>query len=327
MKHISIIAALSLSLAGVAHADNKDKADALFKQGKKQMADKRYADACDSFEKSYKLDPGIGSQLNIAKCYEEWGKIGRAFVAYQAAEKMAKDAKDNREPKIHELVVALEPNVPRLTIKLPTGAPADVKVTLDNRPVDTLGEPFVIDPGPHTIEWTVKGNPKKSKVVAVDRGGESEVTLDFAKVAPTPPTGGETTGDQIGEDKVEPPKPTPPGRNQRLGGIALAGGGVLAIGISSYLALSAKSKYDDALEMYCGGVKTSCDMTGLEVTHDARSTANTATVVFLVGAAMVGGGAALYFLAPKGGTEEQSAFYLTPSVRPDGVGVVFGGKL
>ncbi|HEY5945200.1 MAG TPA: hypothetical protein VIV40_06905, partial [Kofleriaceae bacterium] len=103
-----------IALTSTAHADNKDKADALFKQGKKQMSEKRYADACDSFEKSYKLDPGIGAQLNIAKCYEEWGKIGRAFVSYQAAEKMAIDAKDDREAKIHERVVALEPNVPHL---------------------------------------------------------------------------------------------------------------------------------------------------------------------------------------------------------------------
>jgi hypothetical protein len=81
--------------------------------------------------------------------------------------------------------------------------------------------------------------------------------------------------------------------------------------------------------MYCGGMANTCDATGLEITHDARSTANTATIVFIVGAAMVGGGAALYFLAPHGpaaNSEEQSV-YLTPSVSPHGVGVVFGGTL
>ena len=75
-----------LLVAGTARADNKDKADALFKQGKKLMGEKRYADACSSFEESNKLDPGIGTELNIAKCYEEWGKLGRAFTSYQLAE-------------------------------------------------------------------------------------------------------------------------------------------------------------------------------------------------------------------------------------------------
>ncbi len=321
---ISIVA-----LAATAHADNKDKADSLFKQGKKLMGEKRYADACEAFEKSYKLDPGIGAQLNIAKCYEDWGKIGRAFTAYQAAEKMAKDANDSRAPKIHELIVDLEPDVPHLTIKVPKDAPSSLEVTLDTRPVDTLGEPFVIDPGPHTIEWSVKGSAKKSKIVAVDRGGDSEVTLDVPKVEQDSSTGG-TGRDTNGKPSDKVDSPPAPGRNMRLGGIALAGAGAIAMGVSGYMAFSAKSKYDDGLEMYCGGMANNCDMMGLEVTHDARSTANKATIVFLVGAALVGGGVAMYVLAPKGPapTEQRpTALYLTPSVRPDGVGVVFGGQL
>jgi hypothetical protein len=338
-----------LAFATSAHADNKDKADALFKAGKKLMAEKRYADACEAFEKSYKLDPGIGAQLNIAKCYEDWGKIGRAFVAYQAAEKMAKDASDSRESKIHELVVALEPNVPHLTIKVPADAPKDLRVTLDSRPVETLDEPFPIDPGPHTVEWMVKGSPKQNKIVQVDRGADSEVVVELSKPAPVvdkgagdkgagdkgagdkgagdkgaSDTGGETGGDN------EPSTPPTPGRGMRLGGIAMAGAGVIAIGVSSYMTLSARSKYKDALEMHCSGMTNNCDSMGLTITRDARSTANKATVVFFVGVALVGGGAALYFLAPRGpavSAEESSAFYVSPSISPDEVGLVFGGSL
>jgi tetratricopeptide (TPR) repeat protein len=327
----SLLVAVLVVLAGVAHADNKDKADALFKHGKKLMAEKRYADACEAFENSFKLDPGIGTQLNIARCYEEWGKLGRAFVAYQTAEKIAKDANDSRVPKIHELVAALEPEVPHLTIKAPKGRPADLHVTLDGNPVETLDAALVVDPGPHTIEWWVTGGAKKSKVVAIDRGGDSEVSIDVPKAEAA------GTGDQRdntgGATTATHDAPKPRGRNQRLGGIALGGAGVLAIGISSYMALSARSKYNDALDMYCGGMKNNCDMTGLAETHDARSTANNATIVFLVGAALVGGGAALYFLAPTGaastaGAEQpSSAFYVTPAVSREGVGVVLGGAL
>ena len=75
--------------------------------------------------------------------------------------------------------------------------------------------------------------------------------------------------------------------------------GILAIGVSSYMTLAARSDYKDALSAHCGGMTNTCDMTGLEITHDARSTANKATIVFFVGVAMAGSGAALYFLAPK----------------------------
>ena len=105
MKKLIIV---SLLVASTAFAGNKEKADALFNKGKKLAAEKRYADACPAFEQSMKLDAAIGTQLNIAKCYEEWGRIGRALLAYRVAEKMAKDAKDDREPKIHALIEAPE---------------------------------------------------------------------------------------------------------------------------------------------------------------------------------------------------------------------------
>ncbi|NVB82278.1 MAG: tetratricopeptide repeat protein [Kofleriaceae bacterium] len=324
---------LSLALvAGVASANNKDKADALFKQGKKLMSEKRYADACEAFEKSNKLDPGIGTQLNIAKCYEEWGKIGRAFLAYQEAEAMAKAAKDSREPKIHELVEGLDSQAPRLTIKLPKDTSTNgLTVTLDGDKVTKFGEPFVIDPGPHTIEYSISGGAKKDRVVPVERGGDSEVTLDI-------PKGGkpdviavvrhDVKADTKPDTKQEV-QPPPPGRNMRLGGIVIGGAGVIAIGVSSIMTLSARGKYNDALDAHCGGMKTTCDDEGLTLTHDARSTANTATVIFIAGTAAVAGGVLLYLFAPHGDaaeSEEKSARYIVPAVSPDGAGVVFGGN-
>lgn len=336
-----VIALLSLVLVtGVAGANNKEKADALFKQGKKYMSEKRFADACAAFEKSNMLDPGIGTQLNIAKCYEDWGKIGRAFLAYRDAEKMAKDAADPREPKIHELVEGLDSQAPRLTIKLPKDAKADgLKVTLDGELVATFGEPFVIDPGPHTIEYTLPGGAKKNRVVPVERGGDSEVTLDVPrgggpktdtkpdlKPVTKPDTKPDVTPD-VKSDAEAPP--AVPGRNQRLGGLVIGGAGVIAIGVSSIMTLSARSQYNDAIDAYCGGTKTTCDDYGLMLTHDARSTANTATFIFIAGTAAVAGGVALYVLAPKGeatATAARTARYVVPAVSPTSAGVVFGGR-
>ena len=55
------------------------KADTLFKKGKKLLAEKRYAEACTAFEDSDRLDPGIGAKLNVAKCYQEWGRLATAW--------------------------------------------------------------------------------------------------------------------------------------------------------------------------------------------------------------------------------------------------------
>lgn len=318
------LAFVSLFVATTAFAGNKDKADALFKQGKKLSAEKKYAEACPAFEQSMKLDPAIGTQLNIAKCYEDWGRLGRALVAYRAAEKMAHDAKDDREPKIKALIDDLDANVPRLTIKLPKNATSDgVVVKLDNNVITTFGESMIVDPGPHTIDYTVDG-VKKQKTVPVERGGDSEVTLDIPKdrVVKKQP-------DKVVEMPVGSPEPGPaPGHNQRLGGLVLGGAGVIAIGVSSLMTLSARGQYNDALAMYCNNAKDMCDPMGLELTHDARSTANTATVIFIGGVAAVAGGVALYLLAPKTAstTETREARYVVPAVTPDSAGVVYGGR-
>jgi serine/threonine-protein kinase len=317
MKKLALV---SLLIAGTAFAGNKEKADALFKQGKKLSAEKKYSEACPAFEQSMKLDPGIGTQLNIGKCYEDWGLLGKALVAYRAAEKMAHDAKDDREPKIKAIIDELDSNVPRLTIKLPKNATSEgVVVKLDGKPMTTFGEAMIIDPGVHTIDYTVDGE-KKQKTVPVERGGDSEVTLDIPKDRVV------KKQDPVVERPVVTDPGAAPGLTQRLGGLVLGGAGVIAIGVSSLMTLSARGQYNDALEMYCNNAKDMCDPMGLEQTHDARSTANTATVIFIGGAVAVGAGITLYLLAPKSAERAQEARYVVPSVTSDSAGVVYGGR-
>jgi tetratricopeptide (TPR) repeat protein len=310
-----------LALTATAAADNAKKADDLFKQAKKLMADKRYSEACPKFEDSNKLDPGIGGQLNIGKCYEEWGKIGRAYRAYAEAEAQAKESKDPRLDKIHELVAAIEPQVPKLTIRVAPDADTDgLKVTIDGVPVGSsdFGQPQRVDPGPKTVEYTLHGK-KSSQVIAVERGGASDLTLELPKAK------------GVVTKPVEPPKvvePPDPGRTQRIVGIAVGAAGLVGIGVSSYMALSARGKYNDALAAHCMGMPNMCDDVGLTDTHDARHTANIATIVFSVGLAATAGGVVIYLLAPKAPKAvAEHALYLVPTTTPDGAGIAFGGRL
>jgi tetratricopeptide (TPR) repeat protein len=314
-----------LAVASVAHAGDKDKADSLFKHGKRLMEEKKYAEACEKFEESMKLDPQIGTELNVGRCYEEWGKLGRAFKSYKAAEKMAKDASDTRATKIDELVQQLDAQVPRLTLHVPADADTS-SVTLDGAPVESFTDAIVVDPGPHKVAYTNADGAKKSKVVPIERGGSSEINLDLPL---------KTKPKEKGVVDVVGPKGPPftqplgarsdPGRGYRLGAYALGGAGVVAIGVSTYLTVSAKSKYNDALKSHCGGMTNGCDDIGLKDTHDARHQANLATGVFVGGAVAIAGGVVLYLLAPKAEKRDEAA-YIVPSVSPDSAGVVFGGS-
>lgn len=303
-------------LGGVAQAD---RADVLFKKGKKLLAEKHYAEACTAFEDSDRLDPGIGTKLNVAKCYEEWGRVATAWRWFSDAERMAQNARDDRVEKIHALVEQLDADVPRLTVKLPTGAdPAGLEVKLDDAALAAvdLGVARRVDPGPHQIDYLING-AKRSKTVPVARGGSSEVVLD---VPARPPI--------VRARPAPPPAPaletSDRGHTRRLVGLGASVVGAGLVGYASIVTLGARGDYHKALTDHCRGASDMCDADGLTKTHAALDTAHTQTIVAIVGGVAIAGGVLLYVLAPRGARDDH-AMYVVPAVSADGGSVVFGG--
>lgn len=319
MKLVAAVLAAGLAvLGGTVRPARADRADQLFKKGKKLLGEKRYAEACTAFEDSDRLDPGIGAKLNVAKCYQEWGKLATAWRWFTDAERMAKDGKDERATKIQALVDEIDASVPRLILKAAPGASTSgVVLKLDGVEIDvhTLGTERRVDPGPHQVEYIVNGKTR-SRMVPVERGGSSEVNLELPRGphGTSAPAAGVATPDDD------------PGRTRKLAGLGAAGAGALAIGIAGVVTLRARSDYQHALSAHCRGETTMCDATGQASAQSARHRANIATVLTIGGAAAVAGGLVLYFTTPKPGSHAaEHALYLAPSVGGDSGGVVFGG--
>jgi tetratricopeptide (TPR) repeat protein len=306
---------VGLALAAPAHAD---RADQLFKKGKKLLAEKKYAEACTAFEQSDRLDPEIGAKLNVALCYREWGKLATAWRWFTEAEQMAIKAGDDRAKRIRALITELDRDVPRLKLTLPADAALDgVVIRLDGTelPAAELGEDRRVDPGPHRIE-TIVGGATRSKTVAVERGG-TEVTLDVP-VRPRP-------RGPVAKPATPALETSDPAQTRRWIGLGVSGAGVVAIGIAGIVTLRARSDYQHALDGYCGGVIDMCDDTGVSRTHSARHRANIATGVTIAGLAAIGGGLVLYFTARSEPRERiEHAFYLAPALG-DAAGLVVGG--
>lgn len=326
MKRAILLSMLACAFASPAFAETK--ADALFKKGKQLLAEKRYAAACEAFEESDKLDPGIGAKLNVAKCFEEWGKLTKALVWYKQAEEAAIKQKDEREAKIKELIAALDTDIPRLTIRVPPKANLKgAGVRLNGTPVEKFDEPILLDPGPHEVQYIVNNETRK-KTIQLERGGERELTLELTLIP-------EAIDDKKQQEKKPPPPPPSPGRTRRIIGISMAGAGVVGLGVASYLTLDARGTYKDALDAHCGGMANGCNDEGLRITKDARSQANTATIITLASVAVAAGGVVLYLTAPKSSPNERrrddeeeedaEARYIMPVVGPGVGGVVWGG--
>ena len=107
---------------------------------------------------------------------------------------------------------------------------------------------------------------------------------------------------------VETP-PVPPvaeavrGRSwQRPVGIAAAGLGAVGIGIGAALGVAAKGKWNDSTRpgnlAYCDSSNV-CGPTGMSMRNTVYGLASGATAAFVVGSVLVGGGALVFFTAPR----------------------------
>ena len=64
---------------------DKATAEALFAEGRRLMSSGDYKTACPKFAASQKLDPGLGTSLNLADCYEKLGKTASAWAEFRDA--------------------------------------------------------------------------------------------------------------------------------------------------------------------------------------------------------------------------------------------------
>ena len=151
--------ACALLAAPLARADEtkEQAADRLFREATKLEDSGNYEAACPRLEQSNAADPAIGTQFNLADCYEHLGQTGRALQLFRSVQALAKAAgKQQREVSARERADALEPRVPRLHLEVAPGADApglDIRADGDgNRADDFLGGR--IDDGEH-----VRGGP------------------------------------------------------------------------------------------------------------------------------------------------------------------------
>lgn len=331
--------ALAIATAPPAAADAKS-AEKAFRKGKKLQGQKKYAEACAAFEDSFREDPAIGAQLNVARCFEEWGKLATAYDAYQEAHKLARATKDDRAPQIRDLLDRFDKKVPVIIVSLPKGRlpPAGLAVTLDGNelPEAQLGQPLRLDPGEHVLVTRAdEGTPQTTKIDAVI-GKRLPVELPIDALAPAERDPAARPAEPDGADKpevvVKRDGKKPAGRGQRIAALSIGGAGMVGLGVATYLALDARSDYNSAFDAGCVAATKQCSDAALATTSDARSQANIATLVGGVAIAAVAAGLVLYVTAPKSARaqseeEHQEARYLRPVLWNGGAGVAFGGSL
>jgi hypothetical protein len=289
---------LCVALATPAFAQgtsNKAAAEALFIEGRNLAAQGKHVEACPKFEASQKLEPGIGTMLNLAQCYEATGRTASAWAQYREAIPLARAAGSReREDFATERSKMLESRLSTLTIRATDGVALSVR--RDGVSVDPaeLGTPIPVDPGRHEVEATATGKAPWSTTVEV-KGEAASVSVDIPKLTEAPSGAPPPSAASTPTPDTAPPHSS----IQKPLALGVAGVGLVGLGLGTYFGLSAGSKWDDA-KAGCRDYPYDCSQQALDNRSSASSQATVSTVAFIAGGVAVAAGAVLWLTAGSG---------------------------
>ena len=254
------------------------KAEAAFDRGRALLRQGRVGEACLELEESQRLDPGLGTQLNLADCYERSGRFASAHALFVEVVAGARNhGQEQREKVARTRATALEAKVSQLVIAVPAGAGPELHVERDGKELRP-GEWNVlvpVDPGLHRVRAWGPGVGEWSTEVSVGEEGElHEVAVPFNDARPF----------------LAP--------LHRKFGLAAGGVGVAGVLVGSFFGMRAISKKSDAARAGCDG--RSCETAESGALRDeARSAGDVATLAMGVGAASLAAAAVLLWVVPE----------------------------
>lgn len=295
-----VIAAL-LAAAGPAAAA-PDAAEALFNDGFAHMKAGRLEQACPAIEASYRLDPRPGTLFTLAECEGRRGRIAtamrhyRAYLAFYEAFPPERKAQQRERARISRAEIeAHRREVPKLTIRLPEGAPAGTRVTRDGDRITEamLGLALPLDPGEHVLRAEAPGGKVVEERVQIEKGEAKEIVLDPLKAADKPVAPPRSIGLSA---TTKDPSPDGGVSGRRAAAWAAGGAGLVGLligGIAGGLAIAKKGVVDEN----CDGPR--CNQAGFEAANSMDTLGTVSTIGIGVGAAGAGAGLVLFLTEPE----------------------------
>lgn len=299
MRYISIISAIGLLIVSSRIACAQDAAsaatiyeEAIYEEAIVAMQEGKYDVACPKLAQSLRLERTQRTLYALATCEADRGRLATALQRYneflwlhEHSPTSAKPSQQKRAQIASEQIAKLLIEVPRLILKLPTGAPKNVEVTRNADRVDpaSFGVEKPVDPGDHIITTQVPGGPAKIIRVHMVRGEKREIDLEIAR----PPV-----------VSVKPDKPS----WQRTAGVAALGVGGAGLVGGVIAGIVARANLEEAVNN-CGvsvdrpgGI---CNDTGVAALNIAKFSSKAADAGLITGAVGMGVGALLFLTAPK----------------------------
>jgi hypothetical protein len=279
-------------------------AQAAFEEGRRLADARDYAGAVARFEVSERLDPALGTILNLAACYERAGRLASSWRAFDRGATEARAVgEEKRALRARSLADALEPRLSTLAIVLPPNAPADALLRVDGAVVDraSWGRPEPVDGGVHHVQLRAARylDWEGDTSVGTERDHATLSIPALVEAPSTPPAPATTVESASLTVPVAPPEVPATGTSWgpwRIAGAAGAGVGLVGLGVSAVFGLQARARWNDR-QAQC--VYDRCSPDGYALGSEAKDAAIRANWTVAISTAVLVGSAVLYFVAPN----------------------------
>jgi len=314
----SIGLASALASAQGADAQRAATAQGLFDRAIEEMKKGDLDSACPRLEEVTQLVPdALGAKVELARCYERWGRVASAWTQWTRVEALARrKGQADRQAEAAARSEALRSRVARLTVEVAPEAAAIPGLIVRRGPVDVgkaqWGAAVPIDTGKHEIVVTAPGYVSFRRSVVVGADGESRVVkVPALEKEPTEPATGKPAA--AGRPRREPAEDGAAAAWRRpvgIAAVAIGGAGLVLGGVLGALAI-AKNDESNGPGL-CNADTDRCSFEGRELRRDALGLATASTIAVVAGGVVAAGGLVLWMTAPAGGREASASVGVSP---------------
>jgi hypothetical protein len=276
-------------------ATHRALAESLFREARERMQAHDYAAACPKLEESQRLDPAVGTLLNLAVCHSALGKVASAWAEFNSAADEARLEGDrDREQLARRHASELEPRLSYVVLRVrdhdSPGEPNDLRVDDVSIGRAAWGAPLPLDPGVHRVEARAPGRrPWKTTVTVVAGAPRTPVEV--------PPLESEQSPSPAPPVEPAAPERKSDGGTQRAIAYSVIGLGAAGLAVGAAFGVRVLVLKRDRAD-YCDAQNV-CSADGVSLDTEARSAATASTIAFAGGAAVAAAGFVLALTAPR----------------------------
>lgn len=269
-------------------------AQILFDEGRALMGEEKYEAACTKFAESFRLDLAVGTQLNLAACYEKLGRTASAWIHFvEVASRAKKTGQDKRVEVAEEHAAALKERLSYLTVVVPQDLDG-LEIRRDGERIGKAqwGTAMPIDPGSHEVVARAPGKlPFKTRIAVKEEGSQLSVRIAPLADAPQEPEADSGAGNT----------------GQIAGGAVALGLAAVGLGIGIGFGVVAKKKNDDSKAHCLDDDENRCFSEGVALRNDALTFAHVSTAGFVVAGVATLAGVVLLATLPSGADDHEPA--------------------